>query len=212
MTVIYNKCGPILKQKKVKKGRLGNQSAIALEHKGKHLELINMYRLLRSSSNGVYFSLTQYNLEDGKIKSITEYRREILEEIKRYVNMSIDISDIIIAGDYNQSIRDKEVRQFYAEIGVCHIDHKINNILYEELDKTYKHRSSTIDSIAASFGIMQYIKGYKLLEYNEIVKSDCRAYMIDIAMEEYFQAEFSEWDNINKVMFNLARKSQGEIY
>ena len=212
ITVIYNKCGLILKQKKVKKSWLGNWSAIALEHKGKHLELINMYRLPRSSSNGVYCSLTQYNLEDGKIKSITEYRREILEEIKRYVNMSIDISDIIIAGDYNQSIGDKEVRQFYAEIGICDIHHKINNIPYEKLDKTYKHGSSIIDSITASSRIMQYIEGCKLLEYNEIVESDHRVYMIDITIDEYFQAEFSEWDNINKVMLNPARRSHRERF
>ena len=110
LNAIYNKYRPILKQKKVKKGRLGNWSAIALEYEGKQLELINVCRLLRSSSNRVCYSLAQYNLADGKIKLTTECRREILEEIKRYVNKSTDTSDIIIAGDCNQSIGDKEVR------------------------------------------------------------------------------------------------------
>ena len=104
---------------------------------------------------------------------------------------SPEINDIIIAEDYNHNTAEKEVRLFYAEIGVCDIHHKVNNISLKELDKTYINGSNLIDSIAAMCGIMEYIEGYKLLGYNEIVESDYRAYMIDIVIEKYFEEELN---------------------
>jgi len=101
LNVIFNRSGPLLQKKMVKKGKLGNWSAILLEYKGKRLEIINLYRLPISSSNGVYCSLTQYNLVNGKLKSTSEYRRELLNEIKQHIHNEKDITDIIIAGDYN---------------------------------------------------------------------------------------------------------------
>ena len=41
---------------------------------------------------------------------------------------------------------------------------------------------------------------------------DHRGYMIDIALDEYFEIEFSSWDNINKVMLNPARHSHREKF
>jgi len=40
-----------------------------------------------------------------------------------------DITDIILAGDFNQGISEKAVRQFYAEIGVTDVHSKINNVM-----------------------------------------------------------------------------------
>ena len=113
-----------------------------------------------------------------------------------------DITDIILAGDFNQGISEKAVRQFYAEIGVTDVHSKINNVMIIQLDKTYKRGSRAIDSIAASSGIMEYIEGSKLVDYSEIVESDHRGYVIDVAMEEYFEIEFSQWNTIDRVMLN----------
>ena len=129
--------------------------------------------------------MTQYVKADGKIKSLATYRKEIFQEITKHVKEQ-DITDIILAGDFNQGISEQVVKQFYVEIGVTDVYSKINNVMITQLDKTYKRGSRAIDSIAALFGIMQYIEGYKLLEYNKIVESDYRVYMIDVAIEEYF--------------------------
>jgi len=59
---------------------------------------------------------------------------------------------------------------------------------------------------------MDYIKGFKLLGYNEIVESDHRAYMINVMIEEYFEEELSIWNNINKVMLNPAWRSHREKF
>ena len=108
-----------------------------------------------------------------------------------------NITDIIIAGDYNQGISENAVSQFHAEIGVSDVHSKINNVPITQLDKTYKNGSRAIDSIAASSRIMSYIEGSKLVKYSEIVESDHRGYIIDVAMEEYFETEFSQWDSID---------------
>lgn len=52
---------------------------------------------------------------------------------------------------------------------------------------------------------MEYIEGSKLVDYSEIVESDHRGYVIDVAMEEYFEVEFSQWDSIDRVMLNPSR-------
>ena len=109
MSVFFSKCSSLIQQKNAKIGRLGNWIAIRLEHKGKRLEIINIYRIPRIFLNRVYCSLTQYNLIDRKIKSISDYRKELFEKIKKYVKESPKINDIIIARDYNQNIAEKRL-------------------------------------------------------------------------------------------------------
>ena len=71
--------------------------------------MINLYQIPASLSHGPYCSLTQYVRADGKIKTPITYRNEIFKEIKKHVNDE-DITDIIIAGDYNQGICENAVR------------------------------------------------------------------------------------------------------
>ena len=37
--------------------------------------------------------------------------------------------------------------------------------------------------------MIEYIEGYKIYEYNNIVEGDDRAYMIDVVIEDYFWEE-----------------------
>ena len=149
---------------------------------------------------------------DGKVRLTGEYRKEIFNEIKKHINSNEDINDIIIAGDYNQFVVDNEVRKFHTELGVSEIHHKVNNVELRELDKTYKNGSSPIDSIVALSSIMEYVVGCHLMNYNEIVKTDYWAYVIDVDIEEYFDEAFSGWDNINRVMLNPARRSHRNVF
>jgi len=73
LTIIFERCKPYIEKKTIKIGKLGNWSAISLKYKGKHLELINLYRIPASSSYGPYCSATQYAKADRKIKSIATY-------------------------------------------------------------------------------------------------------------------------------------------
>ena len=81
-----------------------------------------------------------------------------------------------------------------------------------QIGKTHIYGSKPIDSLAASQGIIDYIDGCELLSNNDIVESDHRSCMIDIALEYYFEDELCEWDNINKVTLNPARRSRREKF
>ena len=60
-----------------------------MQHKDKRLVIINLYHILTVGlkANGICSSLTQYHLSNGKAKN--------------YAYQKNNISNIIIAGDYN---------------------------------------------------------------------------------------------------------------
>jgi len=156
------------------------------------LEIINLYRILRTSSHGVRCSLTQYNRIDSKTNAALVYRKEIFNDIIKHIRENPDINNIIIDGDYNQNIGDNNIRLFHKRLGVNNIHQIINNIPINYIGKIYIHRSNPIDSLAVSIGIIQYIDGCKILGYNEIAESDHKSYLVDISLEEYFQDELCE--------------------
>jgi len=213
MNVIMQRFATLICEEKVIKGRLGNWISIPMICNGKRIEIISIYRIpITSESEGVFSSLAQYHMKDAKIKKAKDYRREIFDEIKRHIQGNESINDIIIAGDYNQNINDREVKKFHEDIGVREVHAEINNIRMDLFDKTYKNGSKPIDSIAASCGIMDFIEGCELLNYNEFIDTDHRAYVIDVNIDEYFNEEFNEWDKINKVLLNPARRTHRERF
>ena len=136
MNILFQKCTAMHQKKKIVKGRLGNWCATLLEYNGKQLEIINLHRIPSSSSNGECCSHTQHVIVEKKVKTIAECRKEILQEIKNHLRRNEDITDIAIAGDYNQDIRDNTMQKFYADIGVIDVHAKINNIEMNQMDKT----------------------------------------------------------------------------
>ena len=81
----------------------------------------------------------------------------------------------------------------------------VNNIELDQMCKTCVNGSRPIDAVHASNGIMEYAEGCKILSNNAILKSDYRSYLVDIALDEYFEDEFGEWDKVNKVILNPYR-------
>ena len=97
--------------------------------KGKRLEITNMHRISVSLElKGVHSSLAQYQLAVAKVNIVKDYRKEIFDNMRKYVRMNGEIGDIIIAGDYNQYIVDKEVWKFHDEIEVKEIHAHVNKI------------------------------------------------------------------------------------
>ena len=109
----------------------------------------------------------------------------------------------------NQSIEAKKIQKFCIKVGVVDIHHYHNKIPLNQLDSTEINGSKPIDTIAASTGIIEYVKGYKLIGSNDIVQSDHCAYIVDVNFEEYFQEQLSLSDKINKVMLKPSRRSYG---
>ena len=75
------------------------------------------------------------------------------------------------------------------------------------MDKTYIWESKVIDSIIMEPELMNYIKDCHLVEINDIIIIDYRAYIIDVSIIEYFGEIFSKWDKINRRISNLSRQS-----
>ena len=182
-----------------------------LKHNNKQLAIINLCRLPCSSSKGPRCCVTQYNLKDEQVKNTNMYRKEMFQQIKHYITNN-NIDDIIIGGDFNQNISANEIKKFYDDIGVKDMHSTTNFIDMNELDNTNINGSQPIDSIAASFGIMQHIEGCQLLGNNDILYSDHRAYIIDANFEEYFNDNFSSWDTSQHVIINPSRKSHREKF
>ena len=73
-------------------------------------------------------------------------------------------------------------------------------------------RSAPIDSIAMTSRIMSCAEGAQLLDKDDTVISDCRSYLLNLNIEEYFNDNFSLYNRINKEILNLSRKSHKAIY
>ena len=59
-----------------------------MQYKSKRLKIINLNRIPTTGvkANGIFSSLTQYQLSDEKAKTINEYRKEIFKESKHYMH------------------------------------------------------------------------------------------------------------------------------
>ena len=59
------------------------------------------------------------------------------------------------------------------------------------MDHTEVRGSKPINTIAASYGIMEYVEGSQLLECDKIIFTDHWAYIIDTNSEDYFDNQLS---------------------
>ena len=71
------------------------------------------------------------------------------------------------------------------------IHKSFNKIVPSNLDHTYKDRSKCINSIAATYNIMNYVEDSAILEIDSIFNTDYRVFLVDINIAEYFEDNFS---------------------
>ena len=91
------------------------------------------------------------------------------------------------------------------------VHHVVNQIPLNNIDNIHISGSWPINSIVATLFIMNCIEGCKLLDANEVLLTDYRSYLVDINLERYFETNLSPWDQINRRIVNLARRSHREI-
>ena len=124
--------------------------------------------------------------------ALTKHRKEIFKEILEHIKNNPEINDILIGGDCNQCINDNEIKRFHEQIDAYEMHSIVNEVPTQSIGKTCKNGSRTIDSLAATTGSMEHVEGCKLLGYDDVVESDHRSYLIEIAMEDYFNEQLSE--------------------
>ena len=97
---------------------LGKWNATHITYNEKLIVLINLYRIPDSSAKGSKTSLSQYNRKGGREQTARIYREKIFIEIREYLHQISSDKQIIITGDYNQSIGHDTVQEFFRMIGV----------------------------------------------------------------------------------------------
>ena len=120
----------------------------------------------------------------------------MLKDLIQFIQ-SNSSKDIIIAGNFNQSLYSKDIEDFL----ICNEFFKLYNLLnsndLNQRDNTYIFRSKCIDFIAALRGVINHIEGCKLINYNQIIQSDHREYLFDINLKRYFKMSSFDIDRVN---------------
>ena len=66
--------------------------------------------------------------------------------------------------------------------------------------------------LVVSENILQFVEGSKLYKTNKILDTDHRRYVIDVNFSEYFEEEFSNWDNINRLILDPGKRTHRERF
>ena len=74
------------------------------------------------------------------------------------------------------------------------------------------HRLSPINAIHASSRVIEYAGRCKIIGNNSIVESDHECYVIAAALEDYFDEELGECDNVNKATLNPSKRSHWQNF
>ena len=83
----------------------------------------------------------------------------------------------------------------------------VNNIEDNRKDKTHKTGSKQIDVVIVIDSLMQAIIGSKLIDFNKIINTDYRGFLVDIDMNEYFSVDSSIYDKAQHITLDLNRRS-----
>jgi len=97
---------------------------------------------------------------------------------------------MIVVGDVNENVYSIDFEQFLILNGLMNINKVINGpIESENRDSTYQYRSNCIDIIAASTNLLEFIDGYSIVDFNQIIITDHRGFLVDVNLEDFFQVE-----------------------
>ena len=77
--------------------------------------------------------------------------------------------DIIVAGDFNQSLYSKDIESFLINNGLFEIHDLLNSNKTSRRDNIYIIGFKCIDFMVAISGVINFIEDYKLINYNQII-------------------------------------------
>ena len=70
----------------------------------------------------------------------------------------------------------------------------INDTEDSERDRTYKKGRNQINAIFATETVLQYVSSSKIIDFDEIIPTDNRGFLININFEEYFNVKPSKYN------------------
>ena len=126
-----------------------------------------------------------------------------MKDIRKFVNEQ-KATDMIITGSWNESISTKTMENFYIELEVFEV-HQFINRDEEKRDATYAYGIKQIDGVVATLGIIQFVEGCELKDFNKVIEIDHRGFTIDANIEKYFKTQIDEFDIIDHSKIDSSR-------
>ena len=161
------------------------------------MQIITVYRIPESTQPGILKSRAQYDRVNGEVKTSKQYRDELLKELTEEISLLKEegIEGIIIAGDINQDITHIQIQKFMQENGLFKIHQELTNEEETTRDRTYKNGSKQIDAVLGTEAIVRVAQGSKIVDFDEIIITDHRGFLIDLDVNEYFNLPASIYDH-----------------
>ena len=94
--------------------------------------------------------------------------------------MQDKIDDIILIDDLNQSVYSKEIEEFLITNSLFNVYDITNETSNEKKDSTYRYGSKCIDIIAATPELIIYIDRCQMTDFEEVIITDYRGYLVDL--------------------------------
>jgi len=204
ITIVIGRLVGMIDKNNITKEKKGTWCAFTLEENGRKIRIVNLYRIPDNTNKGMMTSKAQYDRAGKQTKSAKFYREAILLEIANEISNSKTkgINDYIVAGDFNQDVTKERIVRFANEneLEEIHQEYNFRDDIYR--DATHARGQCQIDAIFASKGVLNCIKGSRIMDFNEVIITDHRGFMIDININKYFKKRYSRYDEIQSRTLN----------
>ena len=126
----------------------------------------NYYTLQNTKYINKWYSYKQSITKQSKKtnKTAATHREELLKEFSDFIRKQSNC-EIIIAGDFNESITSKRIEQFLVENRLFDIYEFINSEYAGRKNYTYKRGSNQIDVVASTLGVVLCIRGSEMINF-----------------------------------------------
>jgi len=106
----------------------------------------------------------------------------------------------------------KEIENFLINNSLFEMHNLLNGNEIIKRDNTCIISSKCIDFAVITSRVINFIEGCELINYNQIIESDHRGYLIDINLEQYFKINQFNVNKISSSQLNSRRLTHKEIF
>ena len=168
------------------KDKLGRWISITIGRENKLIELITTHRLVESAEEGATTTHAQHNDVMGAFNAAKHHRNQFLKDLQTCMRKSYEeskVKDVIIIGDTNINIEEKNIVQFMNENRLIDMHKYVNGMENDTIDSVFKCRSKCTDVVIRTHELVEFASGCQIVEYNEVTLNDHRGCMFDLEIE-----------------------------
>ena len=190
--------------------RLRRWSSIIIGRGSETIEIMTFYRLADSTAEGSAKAHTQYDEVLRECYSTKYHRNPFLKDLSTCIKKSRtnnEVKDFILMGDMDENVKDKSIQNLMIENGLVNAHVHVNNINGNALDNVREYGKKFIDVVMRAHGLIDYVAGCQLIEYDEVIINNHREHLLNIEIESCCQCKLNKNDQPNHTILNNTRKS-----